>query len=289
MRSSAPKDFAAFILTNGRPDRVFTYEALRKAGYTGPIFLVVDDLDKTREKYVEAYGDEVVVFDKRAIAKTFDQGDNFDDLRAIIYARNASFEIAKKLGFRYFIQLDDDYRHFQFRFDQNLEYRPRIIKGCLDRIFSALLEFYIRSGAASVAIAQGGDFIGGPTCSLAEAVQLKRKCMNSFICSVDRPFRFVGRVNEDVNAYTRLASTGLLLLTTNQLTLEQTQTQSNPGGMSEMYLESGTYLKSFYTVMYQPSSVKVGLLQDRTSRLHHKVDWKYTVPKILREELRKRR
>lgn len=288
MRSKgAPKDFAAFILTNGRPDRVFTYEALRKGGYSGPIFLVVDDLDKTGDKYVERYGAEVVVFDKKKIARTFDAGDNFGDYRAIIYARNASFEIAKKLGFRYFVQLDDDYRHFQFRFGQDLEYRPRIIKDCLDEIFVALLEFYVRSGAASLAIAQGGDFIGGPSSALAERVQLKRKCMNSFICSVDRPFKFVGRINEDVNAYTRLASTGLLLFTTNQLTLEQMQTQSNPGGMSETYLESGTYLKSFYTVMYHPSSVTVGLLQDRTFRLHHKVVWKNTVPKILSESFRK--
>ena len=49
------------------------------------------------------------MFDKLEISKKFDEFDNFDDRRAIVYARNASFEIAKKLGLKYFLQLDDDY------------------------------------------------------------------------------------------------------------------------------------------------------------------------------------
>ena len=89
-------NFAVFILSNGRPDRVYTYETLRRHGYTGRIVLVVDDLDKTKDEYIEKYGSDVVVFDKRAAAKTFDQADNFDDMRAIVYARNACFDIAAR-------------------------------------------------------------------------------------------------------------------------------------------------------------------------------------------------
>ncbi|MCK2620993.1 hypothetical protein MZE52_22450, partial [Escherichia coli] len=43
-------DFCAFILTHGRPDKVLTYRTLRRAGYTGKIFIVVDDEDKTRHQ-----------------------------------------------------------------------------------------------------------------------------------------------------------------------------------------------------------------------------------------------
>lgn len=288
---SAPADFCAMILTHGRPDRVHTFNALRKGGYTGPIFLVVDDLDRTRQQYVERYGaNRVVVFDKRAVAATFDQGDNFQDYRAIIYARNATFQIARELGYRYFIQLDDDYKYFTWRFDRSFRYIPRTprIETELNPIFSALLRFYVDSGAHSLAIAQGGDFIGGSHSRLAKRVQLMRKCMNSFICSVDRPFQFVGRVNEDVNTYTRQASTGLLMLTTNQVALCQLPTQTNAGGMSELYLDSGTYVKSFYSVMYHPSSVRVDVLRgQKNARIHHKVDWETTAPKIVPESVRK--
>lgn len=279
-------EFAAFILTNGRPDRVFTYDTLRRCGYTGRIVLLVDDLDKTKDQYLEKYGDQVFVFDKRAIAATFDQGDNFNDMRAIIYARNASFEVAKALGIRYFIQLDDDYRNFQFRFNDCLDYRPRVVR-TLDHIFAALVRFFISSGVHSLAVAQGGDFIGGEGSPRAQKIQPMRKAMNSFVCSTDRPFKFVGRINEDVNTYTHLASKGLLLLSTNQVTIEQTMTQSNAGGMTELYRDSGTYVKSFYSVMYQPSSVRVRMMHSKFSRLHHSVDWRTTVPLILPETVKK--
>ena len=105
--------FVAFILTHGRPDRVLTYEKLRKHGYTGTIYIVCDDEDKTLPEYRKRFGD-VLVFSKSEIAKTFDEGDNFGDRRAIIYARNACFELAQQIGATHFIELDDDYTYFKF-------------------------------------------------------------------------------------------------------------------------------------------------------------------------------
>lgn len=100
--------FAAFILTHGRPDKVTTFQTLRKQGYTGKIYIIVDNEDEAIDAYRERFGDSVIVFDKLAISKTFDNGDNFDDRRTVIYARNASFGIAEGLGLDYFLQLDDD-------------------------------------------------------------------------------------------------------------------------------------------------------------------------------------
>lgn len=288
-RKTAPKKFAALILTHGRPDSVTTYRALRKGGYTGPIVLVVDDLDATREQYVERYGDQVVVFDKRAAMKATDTCDNFSDHRAIVFARNASFGIAKSLGYENFIQLDDDYTAFYYRFDQRFRWGLRRIRN-LDAVFGALVEFWRTSGIASIAMAQGGDYLGGEQRKFSKlGVQLHRKCMNSFVCGVERPFKYIGRLNEDVSTYARLASTGLLLVTTNQLFLVQGLTQHTAGGMSEVYLDAGTYVKSFYSVMCQPSSVRVFALSGASGakRLHHRVRWRHNSPLILHESLRK--
>lgn len=280
-------DFAVFILTHGRPDRVKTYGSLRNSGYTGDIFIVIDDTDNKKDEYLQNYGDKVIIFDKKSIAKTFDQGDNFNDMRAIIYARNACFEIAKNIGKKYFIELDDDYTSWQYRFDGNYKYKYKAIKN-IDIVLEALLRFYKSTNVDSIAFAQGGDFIGGEGGSFSTIPTLKRKCMNSFICSTERKFKFVGRINEDVNSYTRLASTGLLLFTTNQVMLTQMQTQTNSGGMTDLYLDSGTYVKSFYSIMYMPSAVKIKLMNSTHKRLHHSVNWKNTVPCILRENIKKR-
>jgi hypothetical protein len=290
-----PHDFCAFILTHGRPDRVHTYDTLRKAGYTGKVFIIIDDEDKTGGEYRKRFGEAVLTFSKSDIAKRFDEGDNFNDRRAIFYARNACFDLAKQVGCKYFIQLDDDYTSFAIRHSSALEYVWARVKTTMDEVFAALVEFFEKSGVQSVAMSQGGDHIGGGGTPDGKGGQgtpsLRRKAMNSFICSTDRPFEFVGRVNEDVNTYTSAGRRGALFFTVIQAQLVQMQTQSNAGGMTEMYLESGTYVKSFYSVMYAPSCVKVGEMGDPRGgryRLHHKINWHNVSPKIMRETVRKK-
>lgn len=277
------KEFCALILTHGRPDRIYTLKALKASGYTGDYFIVIDNEDKTAAEYKKLYGDKVIMFDKAAVAKTFDNGDNFNDRRAIVYARNASFDIAKQLGYKYFIQLDDDYDTFAYKFDENLNFKSKKIKN-LDKMFYNLLKYYLSTPALSIAMAQNGDFIGGANNNIAKRMYLKRKAMNTFICSVDRPFKFIGRINEDVNTYTRLGSTGSLFYTIPLVAINQKTTQSNKGGMTDLYLDSGTYVKSFYSVMYQPSSVKVLEMGSTNRRLHHNINWKNTTPYILEDK-----
>lgn len=146
-------DFVVFILTHGRADRVITYNALRKSGYTGRIVLVIDNEDVQSEAYIARYGkDNVRIFDKSAVAETFDEGLK-GDRRTIVYARNACFDIAEKSGFRYFMELDDDYEYFAWRFDDELKYlvsTPRIKN--LDRCFDILLDYYKGIPAKSIAI-----------------------------------------------------------------------------------------------------------------------------------------
>ena len=81
-------NFAVFILTHGRPNNVITYSTLLKQGYTGKIYLIIDNEDKTASKYYDIYGpDKVIMFNKLEIAKSFDEFDNFGDRRTIVYAR----------------------------------------------------------------------------------------------------------------------------------------------------------------------------------------------------------
>lgn len=285
-------DFCAFILTHGRPDRVHTYKTLLRAGYTGKIFIVIDDEDKTAGEYRKRYGDKVLQFCKKDVAKTFDEADNFDDRRAIVYARNVCWQLAEQVGCKYFIQLDDDYTHFGTRFGSNGQVFSTQCCRSLDKVFSAALDFFIKSNALSVAFAQGGDLIGGPA---ANYPRMRRKAMNTFICSTDRPFKFIGRVNEDVNTYTTEGRRGRLFGTFTHYYIVQQTTQKNAGGMSEMYLDAGTYVKSFYSVLFSPSCVKIGTLGDPGRgkdgkghyRIHHKINWHHTAPKIISEDFKK--
>jgi hypothetical protein len=283
------KDFAVFILTHGRPDNVITIKTLAKAGYTGKLYLIVDNEDKTLQKYINNFGiDKVKVFDKKYYADLVDEGNNFDERRTITHARNACFDIAENLGITYFMQLDDDYIVFQFRINYKKEYPENkyLIRTNIDKIFTLLLDFYKSINAKSIAISQGGDWIGGKD-SFFIKYPLKRKAMNSFICSTERKFQFIGAMNEDVNTYTTLGSRGDLFLTIPFVSISQIETQTQSGGISDMYKRYGTYCKAFTTVMMHPSSVSVTMMQTINKRLHHSIRWANTVPCIIDEKYKK--
>jgi hypothetical protein len=281
------KDFAVFILTHGRPDNVKTLATLKKCGYTGPLYFIVDNEDKSIEKYQEKYGIEnVIVFDKKAIADQVDEGDNFDERRTTTHARNASFDIARNIGIKYFCQLDDDYTAFHFRYIQGSKLAFKNVDN-LDKVFSIFLEFYKSTNFLTIAFAQGGDFIGGAGNPVAQKMPLMRKCMNSFICSTDRPFQFLGSMNEDVNAYVVLGNRGELFGTIPMVNLVQAATQVHKGSVSDKYIQFGTYCKSFMTVMMHPSGVKVSMMHSNHTRIHHLIKWINTTPLILSEKFKK--
>ena len=111
--------------------------------------------------------------------------------------------------------------------------------------------------------------------------------MNTFFCRTDRPFQFVGTMNEDVTMYTTLGSRGALIMSITDCAIIQAATQGTKGGMSEAYADGGTFLKSFYTVMSMPSAVRVEMLNSAHKRIHHKINWTCCVPKILNQRWRK--
>lgn len=280
------KDFGVFILTHGRADRVFTYQTLRDFGYTGPIWLVIDDEDGAEAEYRKRYGDQVLSFSKAEIAHRVDTADNFDGLLGVVFARCAVFDLAESVGATNFLVLDDDYTSFYYRFDADHRYGSWQVKS-LDRVFDAMVRFLDVSGATSICLSQGGDHIGGGESHGLRAIRAKRKAMNTFFCRTDRRFDFYGRTNEDVNVYVREGHIGRLFLSLMSVQVNQVQTQSNAGGLTEIYLDRGTYVKSFYSVMFAPSCVKLATMGRVDRRLHHRVKWRNAVPMILREDHRK--
>jgi hypothetical protein len=279
------KSFAVFILTHGRPDDVLTYKTLIRCGYTGEIYLIVDNEDKTIDKYIKNFGiEKIKIFNKKIMAAKIDEGNNFENRKVILHARNASFEIAKEMGLEYFIQLDDDYYEIIYKF---VDARGLVLIKDINKMFDKFINYYKKSNITSVAFSQTGDFIGGIDNGKGCYRFNKRKCMNSFFCSTERPFQFIGSMNEDVNTYTTLASRGALFLTIPVIAINQKDTQTQKGGMTDSYLKYGTYVKSFTTVMMNPCSVKVSMMNANHKRLHHSINWDNAVPCIISEKYKK--
>lgn len=279
-------DFCIFILSYKRANNMYTINSLLNSNYTGKYYIILGNDDSTIDEYIDKYGkDKIIVFDKEQQAKLTDTCDNFDKRKVILYARNFCFDIAKELGYKYFLQLDDDYTGFEYRYEEDDKFKVLPVKE-FDELVDIMIDFLNDTGAYTVAFGQGGDFIGGKDSSLARA-KIKRKAMNSFFCTIDRPFKFIGSINEDVNTYCTLGSQGKLFMTIRDISLKQKNTQTNKGGMTDEYIDNGTYVKSFYSVMTNPSSVKIFGMETNNTRIHHRVEWNNAVPKIISSKYKK--
>lgn len=265
--------FGVFIFCWGRPEFANTIKSLRRCGYTGEIYILLDDLDETRHKYIEKYGqDHCFVFNKREVAKRVDPMNNFGDLRSTVYVETAMWDAARHFGLDYFCSMCDDYTNFSHKREKGRRTRK------LDEIFGHFVTFLKNAKRVScIAFAQGGDFVD------FNKPITKRKVMNSFICCTERPFQFYGSMNDDVNMYVRNGCLGMVFLTFNRFMLNQPPTQVVKGGLSEVYKSFGTYVKSFYSVMLYPAGVKIWAMGIKNLRIHHIIDYNASFPKIIEE------
>lgn len=278
-------DIMYFILTYKRPDRQKTYGYLKKSGVSdNQIWMVVDDTDDTVEEYKKRFKN-VYVFSKREVRPSVDLMDNLNRMNAVVYARNKIYDIAAELGAERFIMLDDDYSDIHYQIGANGERLTRqySIKN-LNEIVCVLFEFMDSVPSLKVlAIGQGGDLF-----SSSIIYKTKRKAMNMFFCRTDRRIVFRGTMNEDVNMYVDLGRRGELALTVFFVALCQEPTQLQRGGLTDLYLELGTYVKSMYPVMIAPTAVTVAPMGAKNLRLHHKIDYNKLCPKIIDEKYKKR-
>jgi hypothetical protein len=269
---------------------MLTVDTLTKCGYSGKYYIVCDDEDNQLDKYVSNFGRErVLVFRKSDI--DFDIMDNFDGNKVIVYARNVIFKFASDLGLDYFWELEDDYKDFVYRPIEYSNKKGRLQLSTyhmknLDAIIPLFLDFLEISGALCVAFAQAGDLLGGVQGD-AKKVPIKRKAMNTLFCSTKRPFQFVGRMNDDVNTYLSLGSRGHLFFHITSCALNQEETQKKNSGNTTSYLALGTYVKSFYSVMVNPSSCVIKMMRSNHPRIHHKINWDVAVPKIISSKFKK--
>jgi len=283
-------EFCVFILSYGRVDNAITYKTLmedKAAKLNQDLYFICSDDDKQLDKYIEKFGDRVLVFNKKAMDPYIDKGDNFNKYNIVLYARNMCFTFAKMLGYRYFLELDDDYDVFGQRifYDSEKLLQRKITD--FDKLFEVHLDFLKSTPSRVISLSQNGDYMGGVGNSYAVR-GFQRKVMNTFFCDVHEPFFFDGSINEDVVYYVQAGRLGILNFNLFGYTVNQATTQANAGGLTEIYLEDGTYVKSYYSVMFCPSSVKIGVISSgKNSRLHHSVDGKTTYVQILDEKYHK--
>lgn len=276
-------DLGIFILTYGRAKEQTTLNTLSKYGIKKNVYLVIADNDPQLDQYQSKYGEIVKTFHREDIQEDIE--DNIKPKSGVISARNYCFDLAKQLGFDYFVELDDDYTTFCYRWVEKGKLRGKKLRD-LSLILSASVNALKNTPIECFAWCQSGDFVGGAQSDMVRA-GFKRKAMNAMFFKADSSIRFYGRINEDVNMYVHHGKIGQLILTETFVDLHQAKTQTLEHGMSDLYNENGTYLKSMYSVMQDPAIVSLNPMGNVHLRIHHRINWNACTPKILSPKFKK--
>lgn len=267
-----------YIISKGRP-QCKTARTLERIGFPGEWFIVCGTNDETRGEYVKRWGERVLTFDFYEQLKATDTMDpfGFEGMASgACPVRNATRAISWERGELRHWQLDDDYTGFQ-AFDPRTGRRPTIKDGAeLFERMERIAEFGHECGLANV-----GFTPAGIAASRENVGNYSPRVFNAHNMPSD-PDRFVpwvGRMNDDLINAINVYRTGRgPEFSFNFVSMNMPATQSEKGGLSELYREEGTVRKTAYAVMAAPGAVT---LVERFGRYHHAVDWRLLVPKIV--------
>lgn len=283
---SEEKDYAVFILSHGRAKDIKTVKTLCKFGYTGKWFVVIDDMDKQRKLYEKKFDkDHLIIFNKKEVAKETDTGDCSDELNVGVFARNFIIDEAKRRGYKYHVQLDDDFTGFTFRYVVGNKIASKRC-GNIDALFNSVIDYLKQTNMQVLSFALSSDYLGGIK-NKKYFKGLLPKTMGTFFIKTNGCPKFIMRMNDDVTTGALYNHKGVLYRTISMVQTETPATQSMGGGMTEVYRNSGTYRKAFYSVICLPSSAKISAMGITDFRLHHAIEWNTCTPKILSERYKK--
>lgn len=240
-------DFAVFILSHGRAGNVITASSLLRAGFDS-FFVVVDDMDDQLAAYQELFGDDCLVFDKEAEYRQTDTMDNFRHMASPVYARHWVQRYASENNIRFYAVLDDDISDFAIRYaDQGKMKRKRITD--IAAVFAEMIAFLDSSADLKViSFANEGGMIGGLKGNFSKGVT--EKIQQVIICDINKPIRWTGTFNEDLNAVLFPDSTGFAVM---NVANKSPARGTNGGGIQ--YVDS--YRNNFYSFMLHPSSISL--------------------------------
>lgn len=268
-----------YIISKGRPE-CRTAKTLIKMEYPGEWFIVCGNNDETLEEYRKKWGEHVLVFDWYDEIKTTDVLDNFgfdSEASGACPVRNATMKISQNRGELRHWQFDDDYTNFH-RINDDLSKMVRYASGreFEDWLFN-LAKFGYRAKLSNVGFPPGSETY------VNNAFTFSNRVFNAHnLPSTDDLFvKWVGRMNDDTINAINCWKNGGYEMSIRAMNMTMPNTQTDGGGLTDMYIEHGTVRKSAYPVLVAPSAAKLTI---KFGRYHHKIEWDKLRPKLLNEK-----
>ena len=188
MKLDFEKEFAIFILSHNRAEKIDTLDMLQKAGYNGSWYVVISTDNEQIEKYKQKIPQEnLLIFNKEDIVVDTMLSRHKFEPRSAVYARNFIANFAKD-KYKYFLMSDDDIKDIKFKLDINGHIKDISGSRYIHQIIEELCSFLESSEKlAGTALAIGNGYFGG----VRSIYKIEREvcCFMVFKSSHLRPFR----------------------------------------------------------------------------------------------------
>ena len=271
-----------FIPSYHRPTNVKTAKYFVKKGYNSKKIHVFID-DETDD--IDVYKKEMAKLNCHLHIFNMKQArDRYDFVhrqsksrRSAGQCRNMFYDIAKKLNIDFYLVIDDDTRVYEVKpfaiYTRGAELEDLV------KVFMGVKEFMQRQKIGLFGLSQTGDMFSVPDYKI-----FRNKVMNTTFVNTKYIYRgeraiqdndtsqFVGIMNEGL--FTGSVATGL--------TLNQEQSATQKGGLTELYNENKLLNKSLVIPIQFPSLCYAERQKKNGGRLHHKILHRYLMPKIIK-------
>lgn len=271
-----------YIISKGRPGCT-TAKTLEKMNYPGKWYIVCGNNDETLDEYKSAWGEHVLVFDWYDEITHTDTLDNFGfDKMASGAApvRNATVRIAKENGAVRHWQFDDDYNGFYRITDGTMSKHRMEGQEFCDELLK-LAEMADRCSLSNIGISLPIE--SHP----ATKKKFGHRVFNAHNLPCDEALftRWRGRMNDDLINAIETYRNGGYEMQVRYRSLTMTPSQSESGGLTDLYQLEGTVRKTAYPVLLAPNAIR---LVCKFGRYHHTCDWKKLIPMMLEEKWQRR-
>lgn len=195
-------------------------------------------------------------------------------------ARNMMQEYAIKNGIAFYMVQDDDTQSYGTRFGNMKE---KVSKPeCVRNSFYLIREFMQRQRIGLFGISQTGDLIGG---CIGDRV-FRKKVMNTTFYLMPYIIRGErGVQDDDTSLYAGVMNAGLFTGSTRYgLILHQMPSAKQKGGLTDLYNECKLLNKALVCPIQYPSAIRAEKQKANGARLHHRINYRYLFPCILRRD-----
>ena len=271
-----------YIISKGRP-QCKTARTLKKINYPGKWYIVCGTNDDTVDEYMKNWGEEkIILFDWENEVKESDLLDNFgveNMPSGAVPVRNATRKISEKLGELRHWQLDDDYTHFRI-FD-------RVKNGFVKCTGQSLEEslYKVAKFAFKCSLPNSGVSLSHET-HPKNSLKYARRVFNAHNMPSNEDLfqNWRGRMNDDLVNAIEVYNSGSVEFSFKYVSITPMPTQSEQGGLTDIYESEGTVRKTAYAILMAPHATRLII---KFGRYHHKVNWRYITPKIIHEKYQK--